>query len=140
MEDKSLERPDPLVAETKDLEASAATSGDVSIDVPRNIDLSLEDPHSKKEEAAKGVALRLVGVFGVATIILLLGGILFLAPHLLKSDPGSTDLPALLESYGQYLDQAKDFLTVVFGPLLAFVLGYYFGKSDTSKKTGDPGE
>lgn len=81
------------------------------------------DPEKDRAEGAKWVARTIVGTFA-GTIALVL-----IAIAIIVAVAGSTDvakrftdtLVAILESLGK-------FLTAVFGPLLAFILGYYFSE------------
>jgi hypothetical protein len=81
-----------------------------------------------KERYALVVALIITWTFAVSAILILVGLYLILSHH-------SPDAEALLVKAGvPALKEVGTFLSSVFGPLLAFVLGYYFGEKK-SKET-----
>jgi hypothetical protein len=78
--------------------------------------------HDVKESYARGIALIITWTFAISTILILVGLYRVLLNH-----PGSAE--DLLGKAGvPALKEAGSFLSGVFGPLLAFVLGYYFGE------------
>ena len=75
-----------------------------------------------RETSASLIAQIITWTFAVCSVLLLLGTflVLFVRPDQAKMLLGEAGLPALKEG--------GSFLSSVFGPLLAFVLGYYFGE------------
>jgi hypothetical protein len=101
---------------------------------PEDIDLTVygEDVRTKpfnrdefKESSARAVALTIVGTFA-ATI----GSVLLITLILVIT----SSTPAVVEKFAAaispILESLTSLATTVFGPLLAFILGYYFGKID----------
>jgi polyferredoxin len=81
-----------------------------------------------KETYARGIALIITWTFAVSAIAILVGIYTILRNH-------PADAEALLTKAAMpILKEAGTFLSSVFGPLLAFVLGYYFGE----RKSKDP--
>jgi MFS family permease len=75
-----------------------------------------------KERYALVVALIITWTFAFSAILILVGLYAILSHH-------SPDAEALLVKAGvPALKEVGTFLSSVFGPLLAFVLGYYFGE------------
>jgi hypothetical protein len=75
-----------------------------------------------KETHALAIALIITWTFAVCAVLVLVG-----IYSLLRSQP--SDAEDLLAKAGlPALKEAGTFLSSVFGPLLAFVLGYYFGE------------
>ena len=79
----------------------------------------------QKESAARRVAFIITWTFAISAILLLIG-----TYRILRWQP--TEAKTLLVDAGvPLLEKGGLFLSSTFGPLLAFVLGYYFGeKSD----------
>jgi hypothetical protein len=77
-----------------------------------------------KEESASNIALLITWTFSASAGLILFG--LYLV---LRRTPA--DAKVLLEAATPILKEAGSFLSSVFGPLLAFVLGYYFGEKKT---------
>lgn len=80
-------------------------------------------PEQTKENSAQLVAGVIVLTFGVTVLAALVGGFLIIIwrnPAEVKGVVNDAAIPLLKEITG--------FATTVFGPLLAFVLGYYFGE------------
>jgi hypothetical protein len=87
-----------------------------------------EQPVPHKEVAASWVAKGIVIIFGISLGIVLVGGFVLIACR--ASSP--SDPKALVsDSIIPLIEKAATFATTVFGPLLAFVLGYYFGERQT---------
>jgi hypothetical protein len=100
------------------------------IRIPNVPDLGVGDipkPHlgsPTKEQTAPWIALGILGVWAVTLMLVLMGGF-----WLIYSAGGPDKAKAIIvDSAIPYLEKAGIFATSVFGPLLAFVLGYYFGK------------
>jgi hypothetical protein len=86
-----------------------------------------EQPVPHKEASARWVAKGIVIIFGMSLGIVLIGGLFLIQ---LRS-AGMTDPKALVaDAITPLLEKAATFATTVFGPLLAFVLGYYFGERE----------
>jgi hypothetical protein len=84
-----------------------------------------EHPVPHKEVAASWVAKGIVIIFGISLGIVLIGGFVLIAFRC--SSPA--DPKALVsDSIIPLIEKAATFATTVFGPLLAFVLGYYFAE------------
>jgi type IV secretory pathway VirB2 component (pilin) len=81
------------------------------------------DPEKDRAEGAKWVARTIVGTFaGTIALVLIAIAVIVAAAGSPDDAKRFTDtLVAILESLGK-------FLTAVFGPLLAFILGYYFSE------------
>lgn len=80
------------------------------------------DREEMKEDSARRVAFSLVIIFGATIGFVLLGvAILFVCA-------GADDAGKYLAAARPVLDDLSNFLTAVFGPLLGFVLGYYFSE------------
>lgn len=76
-----------------------------------------------KESGARQLATALVWIFGLSINLVLFGAILIVA---ITRDPQEAEVySATLSSL---LDELGAFSSAVFAPLLAFVLGYYFGE------------
>lgn len=79
-------------------------------------------PSVWRERSASRIALLLVAIFGLFLLVISLGGLLFLSSF--EEQPGDAATEALIP----FLQAVGDMALKLFGPLLAFVLGYYFGK------------
>ncbi len=77
----------------------------------------------QKESAARAIGLLITRTFVGAVSIILVG-----AFCVLLSRPSDAKL-LLLDVAAPFLEKIGTFLSATFSPLLAFVLGYYFGKS-----------
>jgi hypothetical protein len=92
---------------------------------------SLEDykppsaPIPHKERAASWVAISIVSTFAATLGIILIGGLMLIS----RRSGAIADPKGLVnDAIVPLLEKAATFSTTVFGPLLAFVLGYYFGE------------
>ena len=93
-------------------------------------------PDIIKEEAATLVAKYIVQVFKYA-VLAGLGGIFAVVLVCFFWQNSSAAAPLLKDAVVPSLERLGTFATTVFGPLLAFILGYYFGGSSKgSKPTG----
>jgi hypothetical protein len=101
-----------------------------------DIDLPQHDPRYAKVKAAEGVALRLVGYFGRALAAVAVGGLvvlglgLFLEVELGAGAGGPPMLVQIVDSYSRLLAAIASFAATVFGPILGFILGHYFGRQE----------
>lgn len=86
------------------------------------------DPEKLKAESAKWVATVIVGSFAgsIALVLIAIAIIVAVTKNPDDAKRFTDTLVAILESLGK-------FLTAVFGPLLAFVLGYYFSEKQRPK-------
>ena len=81
-----------------------------------------EDP-APRETARKNLAFWVVGLFGGSILLLLGGGLYVIA----SSAPG-TGKALIHDAYLPLVESVAIFCSTVFGPLLAFILGFYFGE------------
>lgn len=79
-------------------------------------------PPAIRENAARLVAVGILVVFGVCLTVVLLGGLI-----LAGMKPESAAV-LVKDAIVPLLQSTSTFAATVFGPLLAFVLGYYFGR------------
>lgn len=91
-----------------------------------------------KEETASRVATLVVGIFGTFLLLASLGGIcalLISAWNDVQVDL-KTQLPSegLMSPFVEMLNAIGDVSIGLFGPLLGFILGYYFTNRSTSHK------
>ena len=125
-------RPDPepaldgLPGDRPDTSDAAAGDALRSRELPGEGNLTRGPPAVWRERSASRIALLLVGIFGVFLLAVSLGGLLFLASF--AEAPG----PAATEALIPFLEAVGDMSLKLFGPVLAFVLGYYFGKERRS--------
>lgn len=86
------------------------------------------DPEQHKAQSATTVARAIVGTFmgSIAAIFILMIIILLVSSTVDEAKEYAAVVVAILEGLG-------NFLTAVFAPLLAFVLGYYFGEKSGGK-------
>jgi hypothetical protein len=99
------------------------------VDIPREIELAKPAPF--KELAARTIAETIVRIFGFSLLASLAGGFLLMISALVWGGPGgSSDAASKLikDSAIPFLTSVATFAATVFGPLLAFILGYYFGE------------
>jgi len=96
--------------------------GDIDVDIAEPGEL--ERP-SRKEQAASWIAVALLSVFGVSLVLLLVGGF-----FLLKAGDAESTKKIINESAIPYIEKVGTFSSTVFGPLLAFILGYYFAAKE----------
>ncbi len=99
------------------------------------------DPEQTKEEAASRVAHLVVVFFGAFLLALFLGGVaalslgVFVDWKLAEGAMAQGDaLPAtkaLLQSYAGMVEGIGKAGTTLFGPLLGFILGHYFGRKSS---------
>jgi hypothetical protein len=112
----------------------------LSVDVKRDT-VSFIPPSSGlvenvRETSAKEIAKGLVNVFRLSLLGVLAGGFVLLGISatgiFFRVD--MSPMSALMKDTAiPFLQAAGTFATTVFGPLLAFVLGYYFGEKNKSK-------
>jgi hypothetical protein len=105
-----------------------------------NVDLADSPLHSSgvstapipfKERYARGIANYIVGIFGLALILLMIFGFVLLI--WLRWAPDKADI-IFNKAVIPFIEKVGTFATTVFGPLLAFILGYYFGEKSQASK------
>lgn len=74
-----------------------------------------------KVKATNHIAFWIVAIFGVTVILVLLGGILICT---LKSAAECEQV--ITKAFLPFIQALANFTSTTFGPLLAFILGYYF--------------
>jgi hypothetical protein len=89
----------------------------------------LNDPRMIKEAGAKWIAICIVAVFAA----LLLLSIIFGFVIVIKKEP--TQAKEEIDCYISLLEALGKISSVVFSPLLAFVLGHYFSSRHTSSSS-----
>ena len=91
-----------------------------------------QPPRLVTERARKDIALRLVRVFEVAVYAVLAGTFLLAIVVAVVEIAGKESGPVLTNMIGNamipYLQTTGALLSSIFGPLLAFILGHYFGE------------
>jgi hypothetical protein len=87
----------------------------------------IKDPDIK-EKSARGIGIGLLVIFGLTLFVI------FLVFSILALSNCTDHAERLIKSFLQTLEAAAKFSSAVFTPLLAFVLGYYFG---TGKSSGE---
>jgi hypothetical protein len=101
-----------------------AGPGEYEIDVPADFGVETVNV-PQKEVAAKWVAQAIVLTFGVSTALLILLG--FAMFFWLRWAPDKITV-IVTGAMVPYIEKIATFASTVFGPLLAFILGYYFGQ------------
>jgi hypothetical protein len=89
----------------------------------------LESMVPPRERAARWIGQMLVVIFGITTLVIILYGFHIISAHSSKDDAKSVVNEALIP----FLEKVATFMTTVFSPLLAFILGYYFGQKQSDK-------
>lgn len=92
---------------------------------PEDAGLRILDIQLAAVRAAEGVASTLVRYFGLSLLIALTGGV---AVILAVRFSGTESAGALVDDYLSLLQAVGTFSATVFGPILGFILGHYFGK------------
>jgi len=100
---------------------------DATIDLKNETDLKTlrsavpeEEWRSKREGTRRALAIGILGIFGVAVLGPLVLGLLGIASH------ASSQADYIRNVLLPLLENLARFSATVFGPLLAFILGYYF--------------
>ena len=86
---------------------------------------TLESPiHRVKATGANRVAMLAFGIFGITLFMILLGGF-----YMISSSPSPEAAKAIItEAVVPFLQGAMTFVSGVFAAILAFILGFYFGR------------
>jgi hypothetical protein len=134
----------PLLAPvfmTQDTVGEGESRQPINVDLVRSEDLSALDEWAsalmepfRREMTAKWIAQLIVVLSAVCLLIILILG--FILIFLLKREP-ATAKQLIQESVIPLLEKSATFFTTVFGPLLAFILGYYFGQRQAQRRAGD---
>ena len=82
----------------------------------------------KKEMTARRIGTMLIVIFGITVALLIWEG--FRVIFYSMDKPENTKI-LVSEAVIPFLEKVATFLTTVFSPLLAFILGYYFGQKQT---------
>lgn len=109
---------------------------DVRLEVEEGGSLTLADyklPEKRvtpREKGAMWVAQAIVAFFGISLILVIALGFKLLfamidSPQNAKELFGASLIP--------FLEKVASFFSIVFSPLLAFILGYYFGEKQTQR-------
>lgn len=87
----------------------------------------LVDPRFVRELGASKIGRKLLAIFAQSLVWSFFGGLLIIASVSLTHDvEAATEV--LVQAYLPLLERIGDLALRVFGPLLGFVLGYYFGR------------
>jgi len=114
-----------------DLHGQQNGAEEIVVDLPEKEGTTLADykpaekPIPQKELAARWVAQAIVVVFGISLTLILVGGF-----FLIRGMPHENTKLLVTDSIIPFLEKVGTFSTSVFAPLLAFILGYYFGERE----------
>jgi hypothetical protein len=88
----------------------------------------------RKEQYAKSIALWIVFMAFVSIVLILVWGY-----YIIYKSSGTPENAKVLivEAVVPLLEKAATFFTTVFSPLLAFILGYYFGQRQAQRRRTD---
>ena len=89
------------------------------------------NPDKEKAESARSIAKGILIIFGVSLLVILVYAAIVTIT--LVSSAGDNSPELFLELFTSMIDATAGFASTVFGPLLAFILGYYFA---TDSQTG----
>jgi hypothetical protein len=94
-------------------------------------------PKEFEDVVSREVAHKILEVFKLSTLgVLAVGGFLFL--FILGRSYTPQELESIVDKgFVSFLRGAATFATTVFGPLLAFILGFYFGKNKKADHGGE---
>jgi len=107
---------------------SEVPGGDIDVDIsgdPDQTGVTTENIQTKKESYARWVAIYIVLIFGVSLLLLIILGFVLLI--WLRWAPDKANV-IFNQAVIPFVEKVGTFATTVFGPLLAFILGYYFGE------------
>jgi hypothetical protein len=96
--------------------------------VPKAEAFYRKSPTFEKEKGASWVARALVCIFGGALLICLVGGLVVIAVHPPANGAAGSKENIIGVAVLPLLEGVGIFASTVFSPLLAFILGYYFGE------------
>lgn len=88
----------------------------------------LKEPTLEKARGATWVARGLVYIFGVAVLVSIVGGLILVGFHPPSNGTAGIKDNVVADAVIPLLQGVGSFAATVFSPLLAFVLGYYFGE------------
>lgn len=89
----------------------------------------LSQPVPFKDYTAKIIAVKLLDVFRDSLLGTLAAGFLLIAFVVYRGIPPEAAEQLIDKTAVSFLRGVGTFASTVFGPLLAFILGYYFGKA-----------
>jgi hypothetical protein len=110
----------------------------IQINLPEGSSLTdfgeqITEPY-RRESYAKAIALTIVWMAFVSIILVLTGG--FLVIYFSMSSPENSK--QIIEgAVVPLLEKTATFFATVFSPLLAFILGYYFGQRQAQRRRTD---
>jgi hypothetical protein len=87
-----------------------------------------------KAMTARWIARWIVALSAVSIMTILLLG--FILVFLLRHEP-ATAKQLIQDAIIPLMEKAATFFTTVFGPLLAFILGFYFGERQAQRRSTD---
>jgi hypothetical protein len=87
----------------------------------------------RKEMTARRIGTMLIVIFGISVVLTIWEG--FRVVFYSMDQPEHTKV-LINEAVIPFLEKVATFLTTVFSPLLAFILGYYFGQKQTDTNKG----
>ena len=87
----------------------------------------------RKEMTARRIGTMLIVIFGLTVGLIVIEGF-----HIISAvrDHPEIAKPLVNDAIIPFLEKVATFLTSVFSPLLAFILGYYFGQKQTDANKG----
>ena len=97
-----------------------------------DLSVRLTEPF-RKEMTARRIGTILIVIFGVAVVLLIWEG--FRVVFYSMDQPEHSKV-LINEAVIPLLEKVATFLTTVFSPLLAFILGYYFGQKQSDSNKG----
>ena len=103
---------------------------DFTIDIQEPITTGLKVEYRPKERTAAWIGISLISTFAGSIFL-----ILAIFALLVFNSEGFKDPKSAIDAFIALLEGMAKFFSTVFGPLLAFVLGYYFG---TGRQGADP--
>jgi hypothetical protein len=87
----------------------------------------------RKEMTARRIGTMLIVIFGISVILIIWEG--FRVVFYSMDQPEHAKI-LINDAVIPFLEKVATFLTTVFSPLLAFILGYYFGQKQTEPNKG----
>ena len=91
-------------------------------------DLHLQTRELPKEATARSIAERLLRTFQQSLLLILTAGFGLILIEFVMSSPPKPAASIIKESFVRLITGVATFGSTLFGPLLGFVLGYYFGE------------
>jgi hypothetical protein len=100
----------------------------INVNAIPDVKAFFKEPTIVREEGASWVAKGLVYIFGGAVFVCAVGGLLLVGLHPPMTNSAGGKENVVVDAVLPLLQGVGSFAVTVFGPLLAFVLGYYFGE------------